>query len=563
MTFFAFKQGFHSDEVWSYGFSNSYFRKELVYNDNGESILNQWNDSELLLNYISVEKDNRFSFVSVYDNLSKDLNPPFYNFILNFISSFFAGKFSRWFAFSINLISFIGIQLFIYLIIKCITCDDIVGVGGVILYGLSVGCMDTILFLRMYALGTFFACVFFYLSLLIYKKQVSIKECFILYLFLFISCFLGAYTLNLFLVFAFPVALLFVISYIFTKKIKVFFEYGLSCLLPVILAIVLFPTTVGSVGGGNETHSYSFVKYPTKMQIRLYFYDLTRDLFGIHVSPYSNVYFKYLLIVLGICLFFSVPLFFVFRNEKWLKKICNYLKDNFDKLNILKNYFPLIPMIVTVVFTVIIDSYRTSLYLMTVYANRYLFLIYPFMSMFICIVCYISLKLIFKKGEVVLSVLIAICLFLSVFSHFFENSDVYFFKHNEEGISLKNMDNDSRCIIVLMDDWVMTAFAPELYHIDSFYCTNVLNYRDDYIFDFVDKDQPMYIAVEQSFILDDSIPYEEVTNNELISSWIDFVYHEEDFLKFYKDFEFVEDVIYVGADTVSCRDYKIYKVLFK
>ena len=80
------------------------------------------------------------------------------------------------------------------------------------------------------------------------------------------------------------------------------------------------------------------VKYPTTMQLRLYFYEMTKDLFGLHTSAFPNPYFEYCLIALAVIFFFAIPVFFIFRKEEWFKKILYNLKIWFiDRIKRIKN----------------------------------------------------------------------------------------------------------------------------------------------------------------------------------------------------------------------------------
>ena len=99
-TFALFKQGYHSDELYEYGFANSYDLRVLEMDNNGVGLDRQWTDSNNLLNYISVEKDHRFSYSNIFKHASMDYyNPPLKLFLLHTICSFFPGIFSKWFSF--------------------------------------------------------------------------------------------------------------------------------------------------------------------------------------------------------------------------------------------------------------------------------------------------------------------------------------------------------------------------------------------------------------------------------------------------------------------------------
>ena len=135
ITFGVFKKGYHSDEIWNYGISNSFESNEMLITKSGEKLTNQWLDSERFNDFLTVRPDQKFAYDRVYYNASRSLNPPFQQFILHTICSFFPGVFSPWFCFIINILSFIGIQFFLFLLAYKITKKKFVAIASVILFG--------------------------------------------------------------------------------------------------------------------------------------------------------------------------------------------------------------------------------------------------------------------------------------------------------------------------------------------------------------------------------------------------------------------------------------------
>lgn len=79
---------------------------------------NKWELSEVYKDYITVGADERFDYASVYYNQTMDVHPPLYYFILNTVSSFFAGSFSKWYGIGINLAIFPIIQIMLFALCK-------------------------------------------------------------------------------------------------------------------------------------------------------------------------------------------------------------------------------------------------------------------------------------------------------------------------------------------------------------------------------------------------------------------------------------------------------------
>ena len=74
--FFVEKQGTHSDEEWSFGLANSYYEPYIYSSDddNYDKNCNEWLSGEVLKNYLTVQKGERFSFGSVYYNMACDMH---------------------------------------------------------------------------------------------------------------------------------------------------------------------------------------------------------------------------------------------------------------------------------------------------------------------------------------------------------------------------------------------------------------------------------------------------------------------------------------------------------
>lgn len=61
------KQGFHSDELWNYGFANSTDGTHIYQSDLGHEAknLDSWQSSENFRKYISVDKNEIFNYSSI------------------------------------------------------------------------------------------------------------------------------------------------------------------------------------------------------------------------------------------------------------------------------------------------------------------------------------------------------------------------------------------------------------------------------------------------------------------------------------------------------------------
>lgn len=160
--FIGQKQGFHCDEIFSYGSSNSayegvfysyrektpmhFFLEEKIFQDGNifdwakrfkyyfidnkqekddyiyakmlsEEML--WRTAEDAQNYVEA-KDNRFNYVSVYYNQLQDVHPPLFYILVHTVSSIFNNTFSKYIIFAVSLPFFIGTCILIWKILNLI-----------------------------------------------------------------------------------------------------------------------------------------------------------------------------------------------------------------------------------------------------------------------------------------------------------------------------------------------------------------------------------------------------------------------------------------------------------
>ena len=212
--FMSQKEGFHEDEMFSYGSSN--YRYDNVfqpYGDkdyinsiideeifNNENIINNiiyylknpnifmkkleekqsnekpiWKTKQEAIEYVTIQPNDILSLFSIYYNQSRDAHPPLFYFIVHIVSIFFLDNFSKYIIFIINISLFIGSIIIIRKIFKLLN-REILAFPTTILYGLSIGAVSTVIFQRMYMLLTFFIIYYTYINLYIIKNDFNIDK---------------------------------------------------------------------------------------------------------------------------------------------------------------------------------------------------------------------------------------------------------------------------------------------------------------------------------------------------------------------------------------------------
>ena len=150
--FFVQKDNFHSDEPWSFGLANSYYEPYIQYTDDTSAFKNvdTWITNDTFREYLTVQKGERFSFGSVYYNMTCDTHPPLYFFLLHFLSSFFPDQYVFGLGFLINMIAYIFMAIFMYKLLLLITRSEVVSLLGVMFSTFSLGMLNMTMFVRMY-----------------------------------------------------------------------------------------------------------------------------------------------------------------------------------------------------------------------------------------------------------------------------------------------------------------------------------------------------------------------------------------------------------------------------
>lgn len=213
-SFISQKEGFHEDEMFSYGSSNyrydnlfqAYGDKDYINVTIENEILNTktpiknimyyifnsqefiekinetqskekpiWKTKEDALKYTTIQKDDILNLFSVYYNQSRDAHPPLFYYLVHIVSSIFTGIFSKYIIFIINLILFMLCSFIIKKIFVLIDKRRL-AIPTLILYGLSIGGISTVMFQRMYMLLTFFILYYTYINIYIIKQNFIIEK---------------------------------------------------------------------------------------------------------------------------------------------------------------------------------------------------------------------------------------------------------------------------------------------------------------------------------------------------------------------------------------------------
>ena len=445
------KQGFHEDEIFSYGSSNYKYdnvyrwfgyaeaNQDILYKQvltgslsnrinnlikyktnieqfNKDEILSKeiptWKYKDDALEYLAIQKEDVFNYFSVYQNQARDVHPPFFYYLVHLTSTLFYNNFTKYIIFSINLVFFIGVLLIIKKIVESLNHKELV-IPTMILYGASMGCISTVMFQRMYMMVTFFSILYLYFIIKFIKNDFKIKDKF----WFILTIILGFLTQYYFCIY---IALIFIILSIYlllNKKYKKWFEFLKLHVISALIGIVIYPFCIEDIFFSYRGIGSSEAKTKTFLESLQYYGDQLINLFGL-----QNIIY---LLIIGLIIAVIHKI-----NKKEILK---------NKLNIIVIFLPIILFIMTIS--------KIAPFLGENYTSRYMMLLFPVISIAIL---YISTFL-FDNKKTIFIVGLSISLLLTI-NGLYNNTPVYLYKDYEKAMELAK-DNSDKYFVYVFDNY--------------------------------------------------------------------------------------------------------------
>lgn len=575
--FFVQKVAYHSDESWSFGLANSYYKPYLAFSDDTSELTNEdeWISSDAFVDYLTVQEGERFSFRSVYHNLSYDNHPPLYFFILNFLCSFFPNQYIPALGFLINMIAYIITAIYMYKLLMLMTKSRAASLIGTLFATFSLAMLCMTMFVRMYMMCATLALILTYINAKIYYVEESRhkKSTFIS---LGIVSLLGALTDSFFLPYAFAISLAMFISMLVKKEWRLLLRYSITMLLSVAISIVIFPSTVLKMFGflssqaptdaaSDTASATSYVSSSTRdmpiyFQFKSAFILINTELFGFRLlTPlYTNIPTYILcgiLVVSIIVLAFS----FVARKEEWfitlkgniwhgLKRLPKWLHANFNYF-----IFGLVASIVLICFVVacIVDVYGLDRF-----ADRYLMVCFPAVIVIYVFILWKLFTFIFRKRKIIGVALLIVSLTASVISSQVRIGCHYFMKY-DYNVQLETIAKDSNFIVVSAASWFLMPYSAKLYGCNDVFFTTY--WRLD---DCIDKIEDHELEGDTYLIIGTALfdDTDQVGALPSLENTSEYEYSLSSTFKKCYDMSIVDSISYVGHDNINGFYFEIYKI---
>lgn len=234
------KRNLHVDEAFSYGLAN---HDGMAVNIE-EGYTYQPADG-IWLDYMTVNRGERFCYRNVWENQASDVHPPLYYVLLHTICSFFPGHFSMWFAGLINIVFACGTLFFLRKLALLFSDNEKLQRLLSIAFISSAGVLSAVGFLHMYIVAMFWVTALTYILL---KRFEGNGWRFYVALFFCMVC--GALTHYYCVLYAVSISVAYGSLLLCRKAWK---ETGLFCLtqgLSGIVAICCFPAMLQHVFSG-------------------------------------------------------------------------------------------------------------------------------------------------------------------------------------------------------------------------------------------------------------------------------------------------------------------------
>lgn len=216
--------------------------------NSADTYTSTWVPRQDYVDYLAVSENNTFNYASVYYNQRGDVHPPFFYILLHTVCSIFQGSFSKWLGIGLNIVISVITLLVLYKMCVRHFMDERLALVILVTFAFSSGFISTALFIRMYALLTLMTllCCFTHLEILRNHFTITRK----LGVCLFLSVLGGYYTQYYFVLYAIGIAFVMTILFIYNRKWKGAVTYVAILISAAAVGIAIWPFSVKHVFSG-------------------------------------------------------------------------------------------------------------------------------------------------------------------------------------------------------------------------------------------------------------------------------------------------------------------------
>ena len=244
----SLKADYFVDEIFTYGKANYKTPASVQIKDGAGVVYIPIEDGKIyipggkpLMDYVVVQPDNRFNYANVWKNEARAVHPPFHSALVHTVSSFFPGKFSRWFAGVINIVFAILTLLALRALSGCYVHDERMVNTISLAFIFSGGILSAITFLRMYIMSMCWTTLLTYCFVRESNEQTGENE-FFFRVFAVTTC--GALTHYYCILYAVLISVTYGVWLLVGKKYRYIYKFSFAMAASGILSYVIFPAMI-------------------------------------------------------------------------------------------------------------------------------------------------------------------------------------------------------------------------------------------------------------------------------------------------------------------------------
>jgi len=345
------KEYLHIDEAFSMGLTN-YDHIKL---QDTEGFYNTWHDGEYFKDYLIVNEDEKFDFSPVYENQKNDVHPPFYYLLLRLAMEFHVGEFSMWSGIILNIVIYVFVTIFMYLIMKKILEDEKHCIEKSAIFAsvssLVISSITNVMYIRMYALSALNVLITTYLHIKLFdSKETNFKLLFAIGF----SALIGSLTHYYYLFYLGILFIMFVIKYIKEKRYKELRSYFFTMVIAAVFSLLIFPYSIKHLFFGYRGQG----ALSNMLNVSEFIKSIGRYLLIINRYTFNNLLFIFLFVILIIV---------IYKKKSKIKLIENtnkYIK------------FMIIPALVYFILVAISSPWKELRYIMPICAIIFIIVFY-------------------------------------------------------------------------------------------------------------------------------------------------------------------------------------------
>ena len=308
------KSYIHMDEAYSLGLTN-YNKVEIQQN---EDFYNTWHNKEYYEDYLSVNDNEKNNFLPVYENQKNDVHPPLYYLFLRIAMQFNIGSFSKWPGIILNIIIYLFITIFMYLILRKLFAksenSQIKSAFLALISSLTLASINNAIYIRMYALSSLNILIITYLHLKLAEKKGNNYK---LLVAIGISALVGSLTHYYYLFYLAMLFIMFVIKYLKEKEYKELAKYIITMIIAGILSLIIFPYSIKHMFFGYRGKG----AINSLLNISEFFIKICQYILIINVYAFNNILFILVVFILGIIIYKKIKKIKLIEKNKYIKYI--------------------------------------------------------------------------------------------------------------------------------------------------------------------------------------------------------------------------------------------------